>query len=323
MKKVSYEKGQFTEQKVFIGGLEVYLYNADAVEKYVASNKSKEYHINVAYILQPRGDHDHTFGESIAYNILQDYYSKSKLSTPLVCVAWDAPNHGSRCVQVERNTSWEEGNVTHALDMISMIDSYVEETKLIMDSLQAHLNVDHHLPPSDEKEAEDENRVKFFNIISGVSLGAHTSIRFASKYPKLAQVINPMVGCSDLSTLLLNRLQKIDDQDYKKKFYFNYEELGLDEEQRRDFYPKALHKHVSKQDINIFENLSNSGVKMFASFGADDKLVPAELSRLWVDMYSLNNTDSQSFTQEHIGHQITIEMIDKFTTWLIKQIPIE
>ena len=57
---------------------------------------------------------------------------------------------------------------------------------------------------------------------------------------------------------------------------------------------------------------------MFASFGEKDTLVPPRLSKVWVDFYNNTNSTTGVFIQEDVGHDVTPEMVDKFTSWLVE-----
>ncbi|CAH2352381.1 hypothetical protein CLIB1423_06S05138 [[Candida] railenensis] len=336
MKAIAFDKGDFSYKQFFASGLKVHVYNAESIKPYLETFKNagslkqlkhNNIPINVAYLIHPRDD-DYTFTESIAYNLLSQYYAKrgsGASTTPLVCVTFDIPNHGSRVIDKQINQTWGEGNETHGQDMISIIDTTVEEIKLLMDSIPTYLNPEYDLAKSARLVRGYENTgIDYFNIISGYSLGAHVSIRFAAKYPTSTHIINPVCGCSDLTSLLLNRLHRTDKSDdlQKKMFYYSYEELkNLSDDDKLKFYPESLHKHISEQDTKIFENLSSSKIKIFAAFGSADDVVPPSISSLWIDMCKINNHSSRSFTQEGIKHDVTEEMVDNFTSWLVEEAP--
>lgn len=331
MKAFEFDPNSFSKKEVFIGGIATYLYNSEAliphVEKFnelvehhdpsVNRNQFNELNVNVIYLIHQRSG-DYKFTESIAYTILKQYYEKKEQKVPLLCVTFDNRNHGTRKVDETKNASWKSGNDTHALDMVSMIDGIIDDTKLIMTYLPSYLNLEYYV--SNFAKAHHNTNVKFTNILSGYSLGGHTVIRFANKYPELVDIVNPVVGCNDMSSLLINRLfnSEIDSPNFDKRwFYFDYNELMLTEEQQKSIYPEAFHNYLSKEDIEIFENFPFSKIKMFASFGAKDTLVPPYLSKVWMDLYVNTNPSTEVFIQEGIGHDTTPEMIDKFTTWLV------
>ncbi|CUM63338.1 uncharacterized protein PRCAT00000910001 [Priceomyces carsonii] len=336
MKRFEVDTENFSKTSQLVGGIAIHLYNSDSLIPYVELfNKSLEevdhsginkkdllqLNINVLYFAHGR-TRSYKDSESLAKTILKQFYSKkNKVEEPLICVVFDDRNHGDRTVDSSRNSGWTSGNDKHALDMVSIIDGTVQDIKLIMDYLPSFLNLEFYLSPSAKENFE--TKIAYRNGISGTSLGGHIAIRFGYYYPELVEYINPIIGCSDLSSLLLNRLLKADltSSSYDIKwFYKDYKELGLSENQKQKQYPETFHKYLSNQDIGIFENYPFSKIRMFATFGELDKLVPPRLSRLWVEIYKNTNSDTDVYIQKGAGHEITAELIDKFTSWLVKYI---
>lgn len=330
MKSFEFDPASYSKNEYFIGGVRTYVYNESSLKPYLQlindhsfqqgdDGKNNDIPINVLYLAHYRGG-DYHFTESIAYNILRQYYEKKPDDpVPLICVTFDNRNHGERLLKEQHNRSWKSGNDTHGVDMISMIRGGIDDLKLVMDYLPSYLNLEYHLTPKIKYQLQAQ--IKFNNTLSGYSQGAHTVIRFANKYPELVDILNPVVGCNDLSSLLLNRLlgNKQGDAAFDKKwFYFNYEEIPLSQQQQQLQYPEAFHNLLRQEDTDIFENFPFNKVKLFASFGDDDTLVPPSLSRSWVEMYLNTNRDSEVFVQKDIGHEATPEMIENFTSWLVK-----
>lgn len=314
-----YNNEEFTKKEYHIGGITTYVYNEEKLAPYVTSllqqdHKPKDIPIHILYVLHGRGD-DYKYSESIAYNILNQYYSKKDVTVPLVAVAFDLRNHGERKADDVKNQGFAK-NSTHAIDLISSIDGNVADLKLLIDFLPSYLNLERLIDPS----LKDLNiKIDYKNIISGVSLGGHIIYRFASQYPDHVDIINPIIGCMDLSSLLINRLLQtdIDSPDYDKKwFYYKYDELPLSITQKEENYPEAFHNYVSNADLKIWENFDKNKMKLFATFGGKDTLVPPKLSTFWIQAYLCG--ESEIFTQEETGHDCTPEMIDAFTTWLSK-----
>ncbi|KAG7662573.1 uncharacterized protein J8A68_003870 [[Candida] subhashii] len=332
MKLFDFNPESFSKVKFNIGGISTYVYNSESLAPYIQTFNDKnhphveEIPINVLYLIHQRGG-NYKFTEAIAYNILDQYFTKnpdakSIESIPLICVTFDIRNHGERLIEEIRNEDWKHGNSNHAIDMVSGIEGNIRDLKLIMDYLPSYLNLDIYLHPK-FREVSPNCDIKFNNILSGYSLGGHTVFRFTNEYPELVKIINPVVGCTDLTSLLINRLRQtpLDSDDYDKKyFYFYYDELNLSDEQKQLNYPESFHKMISKIDISIYENFPMNKIKMFACFGKDDKLVPMKVSSVWCDLYINTNDDSEIFIQDGVGHDVTPEMIDKFTTWLVKNI---
>lgn len=319
----------FSKDTYSIASIDTHVYNASALEPYLASfaqqarqnsysRAYKEAPINVIYLLHGRGS-TYKSTEMVAYKVLEQFYAKKgtqEPQVPLIAVTFDLRNHGSRLLYEQKNLDWKRGNDTHGVDMVSSIRGIVEDLKVTMDFLPAYLDLERHLDKELRKVLD--TKITHTNIVLGYSLGAHAAIRFAHKYPELVAVVNPVIGCFNLSSLLVERLRQVPALD-KKWFYFNYLELDLTQEQQRH-YPEALHTLLSLEDTDIFEKFPFGVVKLFFSFGAEDKLVPPEYSRLWVDLGLSSNSDSASFVQEKTGHNVTMEMIDAFTTWLVEQV---
>lgn len=334
MKDFEYNPAAYSKKEIFIGGIKTFVYNTESLAPYIeqfngnANTKSAglsasvhELPVNVHYLVHYRGG-DYTFTESVAYNVLQQYYAKKEANpVPLICITFDNRNHGTRVVDKKYNSSWKSGNETHGLDMMSQIHGNVQDLKLITEYLPGYLNLEYHL--SDFVKYELEAKIKFRNIFSGYSVGGHTVIRFAHKYPELVQVLNPVVGCSALTNLLVNRLLKYKPGDAnfdKKWFYSDYRELPLTDEQRQRQYPEAFHNQLSQEDIAIFENFPFASIDTFASFGADDALVPPSLTKLWIELYENNNQNTSLVVYEGVGHDVTAQMIDEFTSWLVTRV---
>lgn len=327
--KFDFDPKQFSKQKYLIGGIDVYVYNSDVLEQYIKDHESKattttekidQIPINVMYLIHGRGE-DYKSTESAANYTLSKVYSGRKLEVPLICVAFDSRNHGSRLVNKKNNGAWSEGNDTHALDMLSSIEGTIADLKLVMDYLPGYLNLEHFLSPRTKKI--HGTKIIHKNILSGYSMGGHTIIRFANLYPDSVDILNPVIGCPDLTSLFITRLCKEpvgSDAFYKKWYYYDYDELNLPEEIRYNNYPEQLHNRISEQDKAIFENFPFKKIKLFAAFGEKDKLVPPLLSDLWIQLYNNSNFDTEEFTQPDVGHDVTTEMLDKFANYLLKHL---
>lgn len=307
---------KFSKKIFVIGGITTYVYNSDAIAPYVKSlgpNPDLDsIQLNFLYLIHHRTG-NYVYTEATGIKILENL--KLSSSAPLIPVTFDIRNHGARTVDESKNSSWKSGNNTHGIDMISGIQGTIYDLKLIMDFLPSYLNLDSFLGrPMREKGL----KFKYFNILSGYSVGAHVVIRFAVQYPELVSIINPNVGCSDLTTLLLTRLKE--SKDYSKKLlYCTYDELNLTSEQKEQ-YPESFHELISKQDLEILENFPFSSIKMFAAFYSEDPIVPPQITKLWTDMYRNSNGSTEVFYEQGAIHDITEEMVIRFTTWLSKQI---
>lgn len=332
MKNFEFDASSYSKDEYLIGGITTYVYNASQLTPYInLVNEKFSKHAGITdrsileqvpvkflYLIHQRGG-DYTFTESAAYTILKQYYQKaSDKEVPLVCVTFDNRNHGARLVDDVRNRGWKV-NDTHGVDMMSIVDGNVADLKLVMDHLPGYLNLEARLSPQ-LKQAHN-TVIKYRNGIGGYSLGGHTVIRFANKYPQSVEFLNPNIGCADLTSLLVTRLLRapLDSPAFDKKwFYSSYAELKLNEHQASVQYPEYLHRLIAAEDTAIFEDYPFALVKMFAAFGADDALVPTKVSKLWTDVYQSSNSSTEVFVQPGIGHDVTPEMIDRFTTWMSK-----
>lgn len=59
----------------------------------------------------------------------------------LIALSFDMPNHGTRLVSAVANESWEQGNETHAVDMLGMVKGAVADMGGLMDLVDAYLGV--------------------------------------------------------------------------------------------------------------------------------------------------------------------------------------
>lgn len=316
MRVFSFDPERFSKTEIIIGGIRVFVYNTENLHGYLKNFDSKEpstleIPINMLYLLHGRSN-DSTHTESFGYKIAERYYAnKAKVDIPLVFVTFDARNHGPRMVSEKKNLTWKEGNNTHGEDILSIIDGTVLDLKLIMDYLPIYLNLELNVPNL------KQFNFKFNNIISGYSMGGHTTFRFASRFPELVSIINPVVGSSDLSSLLIDRLLQTPASGIKR-FLQEYDEIGFGFN-NKVLYPKVFHEYLKVTDDAIFEQFPFSSIKMFASFDAKpDSLVPYSYSKTFCEMYKVNNPDTEIYVQDGVDHDVTIEMLNNFTDWLLK-----
>lgn len=305
---------KFSKKEFNIGGISTYVYNSEAIAPYVKSlgpNPDLDsIQLNFLYLIHHRSG-NYVYTEATGIKILENL--KLDSSVPVIPVTFDIRNHGSRVVDVLKNSSWKSGNDTHGLDMISCIQGTIYDLKLIMEFLPSYLNLD---SLRGKQMREKGLKFKYFNILAGYSVGAHIVIRFASQFPELVSIINPNIGCSDLTTLLVSRLKG--SKDYSKKIlYCSYDELELTEEEKKK-YPESFHDLVSKQDLEILENFPFNSIKMFATFYTEDPVVPPQITKLWVDMYQNSNGSTEVYYEEGPIHDITEEMVLQFSSWLSK-----
>lgn len=317
MLNLEFDDLKVSEKRTFIGGISCFLYGSDALAPYIQKFNTEQQltdsiRINVLYLAHHRGG-DYTYMRGIASRILSKINESSEV--PIIAVTFDARNHGEREIEKLRNSGWKSQNETHGMDMVSSIDGGVQDLKLVIDYLGSYLNLERFLNQSLKNNGV---KIEFNNILSGYSQGGHTVIRFGNKYPENVSIINPNIGCSDLSTLLINRLKGT--KTYEKKlFYSSYDELELSDAQK-ELYPEAFHNKLSAEDMHIFEDYPFEKIKLFATFYDNDPLVPPAISKLWTDMYLNSNFASKVYYEEGSIHDITVGMIDNFVTWLVENL---
>lgn len=217
----------------------------------------------------------------------------------LLIVHWDQQNHGKRIIDEKRNYAWNEGpgNEHHAVDMLSVVSAGVEEAKLISDYLPCLLPL--------------QGRIT--KVISGVSMGGHVAIRSAAKYPGVWDAAMPIVGCFDLTSLLLNRLYCFNTGELYEK---SYSEVAG---QVRDNIPEALFNIVSNDDKKV---LNEYTVKTLALFGEQDTVVPPQYSAIFFHEHMsplTHSLHSDHYIQGLLypaGHQVTDDMIKDIVSWL-------
>lgn len=199
----------------------------------------------------------------------------------------------------------------YSVDLLSMISGATQDFKLVLDFLPAYF--------------PQFNRMH--NIMLGVSLGAHTAWRMASAAPGQFDAFAMVVGCPNLTSLLLERLGidasalGVKGEELETVSYEQLEKL-MDESQRRR-WPRALAEFIREGDRKIYEEFP-SDVPLFLCNGEYDKLVPARYTTSWLERRSAlrNGTVTSKdikprlFIQENTGHSCTKEMVAMLADWL-------
>ncbi|KAK4059864.1 hypothetical protein Trihar35433_10408 [Trichoderma harzianum] len=288
-----------------IGGVTIYVYGLDELQQksgvdvavlYLAHNRTRTYLVT----------------EGIAHEILHRYRSDGRRKkVEMIAITMNMRNHGDRQVSPEANLTWSGGNENHAVDLLSMISGATQDFKLVLDFLPAYF--------------PQFNRMH--NIMMGVSLGAHTAWRMASVAPGQFDAYAMVVGCPNLTSLLLERLGidapalGVKGEELETVSYEQLEKL-MDESQRRR-WPRALAEFVREGDRKIYEEFP-SDVPLFLCNGEYDKLVPARYTTSWLERRSAMRNGSMTskdieprlFIQENTGHSCTKEMVAMLADWL-------
>jgi pimeloyl-ACP methyl ester carboxylesterase len=191
-----------------------------------------------------------------------------------------------------------------------MISGSAQDFKLVVDFMPAYL----------------PQFSGFHNIMMGVSLGGHTAWRLAALAPGQFEAFAIVVGCPNLTSLLVERLG-IDPNDLNTKGEeldtVSYERLSkvMNEQQRRR-WPSALADLVREGDRRVYEEFPTD-LPLLMCNGVHDQLVPARYTSSWLERTSRMNNESVSkkkksrlFVQENTGHSCTKEMVNMIAEWL-------
>lgn len=223
--------------------------------------------------------------EACAYYILAQ---REKFARPLLCVTFDMQNHGERVLDAKKNESWSENNSTHGMDMGTIIDLSVQDAIMVMNYLPSYFQ-----------------GYTFENFATGISMGGHACYRLAIAAPEKIKGIIPLLGCADLCTLLLNR-------------YAEWKERPSDDPQLIDSF-SSLHSHLLLQDRQVKESFPLH-IKVFALFGKEDKLVPAEYSTATLSAIKQRGNEVLTYFEAGTGHKTTEPMLEQVIQTLAKWI---
>lgn len=231
---------------------------------------------------------------------------------PLIIVTFDHRNHGKRLVDEQRNKDWARGNDTHALDLFGFIDGAIADLKLIREFLPLHF-------PLLEQFDLDW-------LISGISMGGHTVIRFASQHPTLCDGVIPIVGGFDMTSLLVDRLTG---KGAEGVFNLPYEELTQELDLDPSKFPKRLFEKISKDDAKIHHDYdTRSGqLRTFALNGAKDKVVVGKFSERFFKRHGIDvvkrqdlikGRTFQAVSYSRVKHEVTEQMVEDMTRWIVE-----
>lgn len=197
--------------------------------------------------------------------------------------------------------------------MLSIISGSAHDYELLIEYLPTYL--------------PDFNR--FYNFMSGTSLGGHTSWRVATS--PIAQKgklhgVAIIIGCPNLTSLLLSRLGvdlEAAAQEFKVPLdlvhVIPYEKLStiLTEEQQQR-WPKALAELTTSLD-RVTEQSYPRDIPTYILNGKLDPLVPDKFTAQWVKhRREVERYDNiEYFVQENTGHACTNQMVDNVSQWLV------
>lgn len=189
------------------------------------------------------------------------------------------------------------------MDLLSLISGSAQDFKLILDYLPTYF----------------PQFTRFYNVTAGVSLGGHTAWRMASIAPGKLNGLAMIVGCPNLTALLLGRLG-VDaaslgtTEDKLHKVSYEKLERIMNEEQRRR-WPKPLAELVADGDTQVSDEFP-ADIPVLLCNGMQDELVPARYTAAWVNRRCERSSKVNFFVQDNTGHSCTKEMVAMLAAWL-------
>ncbi|KAN0120901.1 Alpha/Beta hydrolase fold [Russula decolorans] len=214
----------------------------------------------VLFFLHGRGENadsvDSTARAAFAWVDEKQASSSKRSPTPpprdFIVVTFDQRNHGQRTVDKRGNQGWsrkpEEHNERHA--QVSAAGA-VKDLSFLIDILPAYLF------PNDERTIGEW-------VLAGFSLGGHATWLALRHEPRIRIGI-PICGCPDYLALMEQRA----------------EHLGIP--RTPSYFPASLRALVRANDTVPATATAFAGKRMLVLAGADDKLVPWETSRTFVE----------------------------------------
>ncbi|CZR58720.1 uncharacterized protein PAC_08612 [Phialocephala subalpina] len=292
-----------SKRELVIGGVKIYIYGVDELKRTSGGE------IGVLYLAHMRTK-TYLVTEAIAHEVLHRYRTDGrKKKYELIAVTMDMRNHGEREVSRQANLTWKDGNENHAMDLLSTISGSAQDFKLILDYLPTYFPQFTH----------------FHNIMLGMSLGAHTSYRIASLAPGQIEGFAIVVGCPNISSLLLTRLG-IDPASLNTTAAelgeVSYDELEniMNKSQRRR-WPRALSDSIREGDRKVYEEFPTD-LPMLICNGKQDPLVPTFHTADWLEKRRQNGLIEEDmvkfFVQDNTGHSCTKEMVAMIAGWIGK-----
>lgn len=302
-----------SKTSLVIGGVRIYIYGLDDLPPTGSSGSSTTTDVAVLYLAHNR-TRTYRVTEGIAHELLHRYRSDVRPKTMgLIAVTMDMRNHGEREISPAANLTWTAGNERHAMDLLSLIDGGVQDFRLVMDYLPVYL----------------PQFARLHSVMAGVSLGAHTAWRLAAQArPGQIAGYAMVVGCPNLTSLLVGRLTDDQVEDTSGDYY-----TDLDERQKAR-WPRALADLVARQDRQIAYAFP-ADTPILLCNGAEDELVPARYTAAWAQArgvvptsdvvrtpYVPGQSDAKNpplvdlLVQENTGHSCTKEMVARIAVWL-------
>ncbi|KAL3419853.1 hypothetical protein PVAG01_08351 [Phlyctema vagabunda] len=286
-----------------ISGLQLYVYGLEELATHSEEEEEDGPVVDIAVLyLAHNRTRTYLVTEGIAHEVLHRYRSDGRAKRrELIAVTFNMRNHGDRETSSGANRTWKDGNEAHGVDLMSLIDGSALDFKLVMSYLPAYL----------------PQCRSFYNIMGGVSLGAHTAWRMAALVPGKIDAFFMVVGCPNLTALMLSRLG-IDPEQLsttpEELYKVSYDDLTqVMTEQQRKRWPRVLSQLVSEQDRLVDEAFPPVPVLLMG--GKQDRLVPVRHTRAWVRQRR-GRAEVELFVQDNTGHSCTEEMVGRVSAWL-------
>ncbi|KAL5344003.1 Alpha/Beta hydrolase protein [Aspergillus crustosus] len=291
-----------SKTEFIIGGLRVFIYGLDEIK----NQSQAETELAVLYLAHGR-TLDYHSTEIVAQEVLHRYRSEAReKKVDLIAVTLDLSNHGERKISERANQSWDGGNETHAQDMLSIVTVATHDFQLLIDYLPTYL------PP---------HYTNFHNIMSGISLGGHTSWRVAQALgPTKIHGMAPLIGSPNHSALLVTRLgvgKPILASLAEDLISYSYDDLAvhLNETQKRR-WPRALADLIQAGDRAAAEQFP-AKIEILIQNGDSDPLVPDIYTAPWVQRAKEQGRGKLAYiVQPNTGHTVTKEMVANLADWL-------
>ncbi|KAF8427000.1 hypothetical protein EV426DRAFT_530095 [Tirmania nivea] len=263
-----------------ISSIQVHIYGLDQLRPLLAAGTPPP--LAVLHTLHPRLE-THAYMSPIIRQCLADHYSAAPPPRAgLLAISFDQRNHGTREVSSAANLAFtspppphphaHEPNPTHAMDMLGVYAGTTLDLGLIMDLLPSYLEF-HYNPPAAARG----------QIALGVSLGGHAAYLAALHLPKITSAV-VVIGCPDYPALMRHRLRqcKLVPRDAAAASSTRYLPESF-----RDLIstphppPVASSPLLTSPHVTPLDTLA--GKKLLVLSGREDKVVPAELARGFVE----------------------------------------
>jgi len=296
------EADEISQHTYCISGIQVHIFGLDQLRPLLTASPPLAC-LTVLHTLHPRL-RDHTSMAPIIRQCLAAHYppAPSAPTSGLLGISFDQRNHGTRSVSPLANLAFSspppphpsahEPNPAHALDMLGIYAGTALDLGFIIDLLPSYLEL-HYNPPGTPPNETHPLLLPppiTHHIALGVSLGGHAAYLAALYLPKITAAII-VIGCPDYPALMLHRL---------KQSKLLPPSATLSDAIASRYLPESFinlisttpHPPLTSSPILTSPVLTSPhvaplrplmGKKLLVLSGKEDKLVPAELARGFVE----------------------------------------